>query len=92
MLCRGADDAPLQPERFHGRCIAVLVFMQFGAPHHIVRRQAGTGLRFILLLALPLPADTLPGYNGNNGGVQVWCLLVHVQHARYKVLVSKSLP
>jgi len=92
MLCRGTDDTPLQPEWFHGRCIAVLVFMQFGAPHHIVCRQTGTGFRFILPLALPLPADALPGDNGNDGGVQVWRFLVHVQHARYKVLVSKSLP
>ena len=46
----------------------------------------------ILPLALPLPADALPGDNGNDGGVQVWRFLVHVQHARYKVLVSKSLP
>ena len=66
--------------------------MQFGAPHHIVCRQTGTGFRFILPLALPLPADALPGDNGNDGGVQVWRFLVHVQHARYKVLVSKSLP
>lgn len=89
MLCRGTDDTPLQPEWFHGRCIAVLVFMQFGAPHHIVCRQTGTGFRFILPLALPLPADALPGDNGNDGGVQVWRFLVHVQHARYKVLVPK---
>ena len=92
MLCRGTDDTPLQPEWFHGRCIAVLVFMQFGAPHHIVCRQTGTGFRFILPLALPLPADTLTGYNGHDCGVQVWGLLVHMQHAGHKVVIAKGLP
>ena len=33
----GADKATLQPERFHGSDIAVLVFVQPGTPHHIVR-------------------------------------------------------
>ena len=37
MLCRGANDATLKPERFHGCGIAVLVFVKLGAPHHIVR-------------------------------------------------------
>ena len=81
MLGGGADDAPLQPERFHGRSVAVLVFVQPRTSHHIVRRQTGTGFRFILLLTLTLPANSLPGYNGNDGGVQVGCLLVHVQYA-----------
>ena len=91
MFGGGADDAPLQPERFHGCCVAALVFVQFGAPHHIVRRQTGTGFRFILLLTLTLPADSLPGYNGNDGGVQVRSFLVHVQYARYKVLFAEGL-
>ncbi len=54
MPCRGADDAPLQSERFHGCSVAVLVFMQLVTPHHIVRRQTGTGLRLVFLLALTL--------------------------------------
>ena len=37
MLGGGADNPTLQPERFHGRCVTVLVFMKPGAPHHIIR-------------------------------------------------------
>ena len=37
MLGGGADNPTLQPERFHGRCVTVLVFMKLGAPHHIIR-------------------------------------------------------
>ena len=92
MLGGRTDNSTLQPERFHGLGVAVLVFMQFGTAHHIVRRQTGSGLRFIFLFALPLPADTLTGYYGHDCGVQVRGLLVHVQHARYKVLVSESFP
>ena len=92
MFGGGADNAPLQPERFHGRSIAVLVFVQPRTSHHIIRRQPGTGFRFILLLTLTFPADSLPGHNGNDSGVQVGSLLVHVQHARYKVLIPECIP
>ena len=92
MLGGRADNSTLQPERFHGLGITGLVFMQFGTTHHIVRRQAGTGLRFIFLFAFPLSADTLTGYYGHNCGVQVWGLLVHMQHAGHKVVITKGLP
>ena len=90
MLGGRTDNSTLQPERFHGLGIAVLVFMQFGTTHHVIRRQTGSGLRFIFLFALPLPADTLTGYNGYDCGVQVWGLLVHMQHAGHKVVITKG--
>lgn len=91
MLGGRADNSTLQPERFHGLGIAVLIFMQFSTTHHIVRRQTWSGLRFIFLFALPLPADTLTGYYGHDCGVQVRGLLVHVQHAGHKVVITKGL-
>ena len=41
MLGGRADNSTLQPERFHGFGIAVLIFMQFSTTHHIVRRLTG---------------------------------------------------
>ena len=90
MLGGGANNPTLQSERFHGRSVAVLVFVQPCAPHHIVRREPGTGFRLMFLLALPLPAETFSGHNGNDGGVQMGSLLVHVQYARYKVLFAEG--
>ena len=80
MFGGGTDYSTLQPERFHGCGIAVLVFVQLAPPHHVIGRKPRSGFSLVLFLAFAFLSKAFGGDNGYDSSVQVRSLLVHVQY------------
>ena len=96
MPCFRTVHTSFQPVFAHGFRIGVLEMLQVLLCHHVIGTEPcrlrvlfAVFLLPVLLLLFGFPA--FPRHYRYDGGVQVRCLLVHVQDCRNHIVLSESL-
>ena len=95
MPCVRATDASLQAILAHGFRIAVVISNHLVTVEHIIGTQSH-GIGFLTVCPLALLRRLCPCLSSlachyrNDGGMEVWCMLVHVEDNRHHILLTEG--